>query len=135
MIEVQNQIIREMADLHDWFDKYEYMIQLGNSIPDLDPKFKTEQNHIPGCQSSVWIHTEKHDGKLRFFTDCDSRIIKGMLALLLRIYDNRSPEEISSADLFFIRETGLDKRLSPSRANSFQLLINQFQYIANSQIT
>ena len=125
--EAQNQIIQEMTDLNDWLDKYEYIIGLGKKHPPLNEQYKTEEYAVPGCQFNVWIHVKPHGNMLRFFADSDSTIIKGMLALLLRVFDNRSPEDIAAADLFFINKTGLSAHLSPSRANGLQSIVKHFQ--------
>jgi len=124
--EVQIQIIQEMADLDDWLDKYDYIIEFGKKHPPIKAQYKTEQNAIPGCQSKVWMHAALNGNTLRFYADSDSIIIKGMLALLLRILDNRSPVDIIATELFFIDKTGLSAHLSPSRANGLQLIIKQF---------
>lgn len=125
--EAQNRIIREMSDLDDWLDKYEYIIGLGKKHVGMDERYKTEENAIPGCESNVWIHAEKNGNALRFLADSDSVITKGILALLLRVLDNRSPEEITLADLFFIAETGLSAHLSPSRATGLKSIVNRFK--------
>jgi len=125
--EAQNQIIQEMTGLDDWFDKYEYIIGLGKKHPPLKEQYKTEENAIPGCQSNVWIHAEPNGNTIRFSAYSDSKIIQGILVLLLRVFNNRLPEDIEAADLFFINETGLSVHLSPSRANGLQSIVKQFQ--------
>jgi cysteine desulfuration protein SufE len=125
--EAQNRIIREMSDLDDWLDKYEYLIGLGKNHHSMDERYKTEENAIPSCQSNVWIHAEKNGDTLRFLADSDSVITKGLLALLLRVLDDRLPEEIASADLFFLTETGLSTHLSPSRATGLKSIVKRFK--------
>jgi cysteine desulfuration protein SufE len=127
IIEAQNQIIQEMTGLDDWFDKYEYIIGLGKENPPFKEQYKTEKYAIPGCQSNVWIHAEPNGNAIRFSAYSDSKIIQGILVLLLHVLNNRLPEDIETADLFFINETGLNAHLSPSRANGLQLIIKQFQ--------
>ncbi|MEZ4599646.1 MAG: SufE family protein [Syntrophotaleaceae bacterium] len=130
--EVQDRIIVEMAACGEWFDKYEYLIDQGRKLDALEDRFRTEENLIPGCQSRVWLHAEGIYGKIRFSADSDTLITKGMIALLLRVLNDRPAEEICSADLYFIRETGLSTNLSPSRANGLASIVLQMKRQAES---
>lgn len=132
VITIQKNIVEEMNHLGDWMGKYEYLIGLGKNHPSMDAAYKIELYAIPGCQSSVWIVAEQKENKMHFMADSDSLIIKGFLVLLLQIYNNRTMEEISQIDLFFLKETGLITHLSPSRANGLKIIINQFHILASN---
>lgn len=125
--EIQEKIIEEMSLLNDWMDKYKYLIELGKSLRSMDEKFKTDENALPGCQSNVWIKAEINDNKIIFSADSDSLITKGLLALLLRVLNNRPPKEVVQAELYFIEEVGLSTNLSPSRANGLALVVKQLK--------
>lgn len=125
--EIQEKIIEEMSLLNDWMDKYKYLIELGKSLRPMDEKFKTDENALPGCQSNVWIKAEINDNKIIFSADSDSLITKGLLALLLRVLNNRPPKEVVQAELYFIEEVGLSTNLSPSRANGLALVVKQLK--------
>ncbi len=128
---IQNRIIEEMNDLHEWMDKYEYLIELGRNLNPMDKKFKTEKNALPGCQSNVWLTAELKENKVIFLADSDSLITKGMLALLLRVLNNQSPRDIVQADLYFIERVGLSTNLSPHRAHGLALLVKQLKLHAS----
>ena len=115
--EVQNDIIEEFSMFEEWMDKYEYIIELGNNLEVFDDKNKTPSNLIQGCQSRVWLNGELKDGKVIFTADSDAIITKGIVALLVRVLNNRAPEEVMNSDLFFIEKIGLRENLSPTRAN------------------
>jgi cysteine desulfuration protein SufE len=125
--EVQEQIIQEMAAQEDEMDRYKYLIDLGKNHPDLEARYRTEANALPGCQYRVWIHAEERDGRLRFRADSDSTIIRGILALVLRVLNNRSRREIATADLYFVEKTGLSTRLSPTRAHGVATIIKRMR--------
>jgi cysteine desulfuration protein SufE len=125
--EAQNKIIRDFAELDDWFDKYEYLIGLGKQHPSLDDQFKTDEYALDGCQSQVWIRHERNNGHLHFQADSDSVIIKGILSLLLQVLNDRPPADIAQADLQFLQEIGLINNLSPSRANGVATIVRHLQ--------
>ena len=131
--EIQNRIINEMASFEEWFDKYEYLIEQGKKLKPLNDDFKIEENLIKGCQSSVWVHADTNGvsgGKIHFGADSDTLITRGMIALLLKVLNNRAPREILDADLYFIQETGLSSNLSPSRANGLNSIAKQMKQLA-----
>ncbi len=128
--EVQNEIIDEFSMFEDWMEKYEYIIELGKSLPLIDDKFKIDENVIKGCQSKVWIHSDFNNNKVEFRADSDAILTKGIVALLLRVYSNQKPKDILDADLFFIDEIGLKEHLSPTRANGLVSMIKQFKLYA-----
>ena len=125
--EIQNEIIAEFSGLHDWFDKYRYLIDLGKRYAPPGESFRTDNNAMPGCQSHVWIAAELKENRLHYTVDSDSIIIRGILVLLLRIMDNRSPDEIAHADLFFIERTGLNTSLSPARADGIAAIVKKMR--------
>lgn len=128
--EIQNQIIDEFAEFPDWMDKYEYLIELGKSLPLIDEKHKTEQHLIKGCQSRVWVDAELRDGKIIYSADSDAIITKGIISLLIRALSNQSPSDIVDADLYFIEKIGLQENLSPTRANGLLAMIKQMRLYA-----
>lgn len=128
--DIQNQIIEEFSVFEDWMDKYEYLIELGKSVPIIKESDKTDSNIIKGCQSRVWLSVEYKDGKLFFKADSDAIITKGIISLLIRVYSEREPKEIIESDLFFLDEIGLKNNLSPTRANGLISMINQIRYYA-----
>lgn len=115
----QDEIIEEFAVFDDWMDKYSYIIELGNGLQPLDEKYKTPANLIEGCQSRVWVQADYEDGKIRFSAESDAVIVKGIVALLLRVLSNRSPQEILDADLYFVEKIGAKRT---SVVHSFQRL-------------
>ncbi len=127
---IQDEIIDEFSKLNDWFDKYEYLINLGKSLKPIDEKLKTEENLIRGCQSSVWLKPETRDGKIYYLADSDSLISKGMISLLLRVLNNRYPEDIVNTHLYYIDKIGLSSNLSPFRANGLMSIIKQIKSYA-----
>ncbi len=128
--EIQREIIEEFSVYEDWMDKYGYLIELGNDLKDLDPKEKTDQHLIKGCQSRVWLVSDFVDGKVIFRGESDAVIVKGLVALLLRVVSNRTPEEIYGNELFFIDEIGLRQHLSPTRSNGLLSMIKQIKLYA-----
>lgn len=128
--EVQQEIIDEFSIFSDWMDKYAYIIEQGNNLPMLDDKYKTPENIIKGCQSRVWLQADDKNGRLEFQTESDALIVKGLLALVIRVFNNRTYDEILSADLRFIKEIGLTDHLSPTRSNGLVSVIKQIQFYA-----
>ena len=127
---VQQDIIEEFSVYEDWMDKYSYLIELGNDLDDLDPKEKNEQNLIKGCQSRVWLVAEKKDDKIYFRGESDAVIVKGLVALLLRVVSGRTPKEIIDNDLHFIDDLGLKQHLSPTRSNGLLAMVKQIRLYA-----
>jgi cysteine desulfuration protein SufE len=128
--EKQEALIEEFALFDDWMEKYEYMIDLGKSLPLIDPSLKTEEKLIKGCQSKVWLHSEFKDGKIVFTADSDAIITKGIVAILVSIFSNEKPESIVKADLGFIDDIGLKEHLSPTRANGLVSMVKQMKLYA-----
>jgi len=128
--EVQREIVDEFSAFEDWMDKYGYLIELGNQLKDLDPKDKTDQYLIKGCQSRVWLVSDFTDGKIVFRGESDAVIVKGLVALLLRVVSNRTPEELLNNELFFVDEIGLKQHLSPTRSNGLLAMIKQIKLYA-----
>ena len=127
---VQQEIIEEFSIYEDWMDKYSYLIELGNDLDELDPKEKNEQNLIKGCQSRVWLVAEKNDDKIYFRGESDAVIVKGLVALLLRVVSGRTPKEIIDNDLHFIDDLGLKQHLSPTRSNGLLAMVKQIRLYA-----
>ena len=128
--EVENQIIEEFSIFTDWMDKYEYIIDLGKSVPVLEERFKTEENLIKGCRSRVGLGCREEDGKLYFTADSDAIITKGIISLLIRVYNGQTPQAILNSDLSFIEAIGLQENLSPTRANGLLSMIKQIRMYA-----
>lgn len=128
--ELQDEVIGEFSDFTDWMDKYQMLIDLGNDLEELDPKYKTEQNLIEGCQSRVWLQCDMEDGKLVFTADSDALITKGIIALLIRVISGHTPQEIIDADLYFIDRIGLRQYLSPTRSNGLLSMVKQIKSYA-----
>jgi len=128
--EIQHEIIDEFSVYDDWMDKYSYLIELGNELKDLDAKDKTDQNLIKGCQSRVWLVADFVDGRINFRGESEAVIVKGLVALLLRLVSNRTPEELINNELFFIDEIGLKQHLSPTRSNGLLAMIKQIRLYA-----
>lgn len=128
--ELQDEVIEEFSELTDWMDKYQILIDLGNELEVLDDKYKTEQNLIDGCQSRVWVQCDYVDGKLELTADSDALIVKGIIALLLRVLSGHTPQEILDSDLYFIDEIGLKDHLSPTRSNGLLAMIKQIRMYA-----
>ena len=127
---IQQEIISEFSAFEDWMDKYAYLIELGNELKPLNEQYKTDQNLIKGCQSQVWLNAEYKDGLLYFEGDSDALIVKGLVALLLRVVSNRTPKEILDNELFFVDEIGLKQHLSPTRSNGLLSMIKQIKLYA-----
>lgn len=128
--EVQDEIISEFEELEDWMDKYQLLIDMGNALGQLDEQFKQPQYLIEGCQSRVWIHADFIDGKVNLQAESDTVIVKGIIALLVRILSGRTPQEILDADLYFIDKIGLKEHLSPTRSNGLVSMVKQIRNYA-----
>ena len=129
--QIQDEIIEEFSVYEEWLDKYEYLIELGNSLEVIDESQKTPDNIIQGCQSRVWLDCKMNDdGTLSFTADSDAIITKGIIALLIRAVNNQQPQDIIDADLYFIEQIGLKENLSPTRANGLLAMIKQIRYYA-----
>ena len=128
--EVQEEIVEEFSLFDDWMQRYEYMIELGKSLPLIDPEYKTVDNIIKGCQSKVWIHADLEADKLVFTADSDAIITKGIIAILIRVFSNQHPDAILGADTSFIDKIGLKEHLSPTRANGLVSMIKQLKMYA-----
>ena len=127
---IQKDIVDEFSIFEDWIERYEYMIELGKSLPIIENKFKTKENIIKGCQSKVWLHAQLKDEKIVFSADSDAIITKGIIAILIRVFSNQTPKEILKADNKFIDTIGLKEHLSPTRANGLLSMIKQIKMYA-----
>ena len=119
--ELQDEVIEEFSDFDDWMDKYQLLIDLGNEQEPLDEKYKTEQNLIDGCQSRVWLQADMEDGNVVFQAESDALIVKGIIALLIKVVSGHTPDEILNSDLYFIEKIGLKEHLSPTVAMAYWL--------------
>ena len=128
--DIQNDIIEEFSMFDDWEERYQYMIDLGKTLPLIDEQYKTESNIIKGCQSKVWVHAEMKDEKIIFTADSDAIITKGIIAILIRVFSNQHPIDIIAAETTFIDEIGLKEHLSPTRANGLVSMIKQLKMYA-----
>ena len=130
--EIQDEIIEEFAGFDDWMDKYQLLIDLGNEQEPLEEKYKTEQNLIDGCQSRVWLVADeiKESGVIHFRAESDALIVKGIVALLIRVLSDHTPQDILDADLYFIEEIGLKEHLSPTRSNGLLAMVKQMRMYA-----
>lgn len=128
--ELQDEVIEEFSDFTDWMDKYQLLIDLGNEQKSLDEKYKTESNLIDGCQSRVWLQADYVDGKIVFTAESDALIVKGIIALLIRVLSGHTPQEILDADLYFIERIGLKDHLSPTRSNGLLAMVKQIRMYA-----
>jgi cysteine desulfuration protein SufE len=127
---IQNEIVEEFSLFEDWMQRYEYMIELGKSLPLIDEKYKTEDHIIKGCQSKVWIHADLEEDLLKFTADSDAIITKGIIAILIRVFSNQHPKDILEANTDFIDKIGLKEHLSPTRANGLVSMIKQIKMYA-----
>ncbi|MAU30833.1 MAG: Fe-S metabolism protein SufE [Flavobacteriaceae bacterium] len=128
--EIQDQIVEEFDIFDSWMDKYEYLIELGKSVPIIEDINKTDDNVIKGCQSKVWLHAQKNDEIVEFFADSDAIITKGIVSLLIRTFSDQKPEDIINANLDFIDKIGLRQHLSPNRANGLNNMIKKIKFYA-----
>ncbi|KAA1246274.1 SufE family protein [Aquimarina sp. RZ0] len=128
--ELQEEIVDEFSMFDDWMQRYEYMIELGKSLPLIDEKYKIDENIIKGCQSKVWVHAQMDDDKIAFTADSDAIITKGIIAILIRVFSGQHPKDIIDADTDFIDQIGLKEHLSPTRANGLVSMIKQLKMYA-----
>lgn len=128
--ELQDEIIDEFNELDDWMDRYQLLIDLGNEQLPLEEKYKTEQNLIEGCQSRVWLQADYVDGKILFKAESDALIVKGIIALLIKVLSGHTPDEILNTDLYFIDKIGLKEHLSPTRSNGLLSMVKQMRMYA-----
>ena len=128
--ELQDEIIEEFSEFDDWMDKYQLLIDLGNSLEPLPEEYKTESNLIDGCQSRVWLQTDYVDGKVELTAESDALIVKGIIALLIRVLSGQTPEDILDSELYFIDEIGLKDHLSPTRSNGLLAMVKQIRMYA-----
>ena len=128
--EIQDEVIEEFSSFTDWMDKYQLLIDLGNELEPLDEKYKTESNLIDGCQSRVWLQADLIDGKMVLQAESDALIVKGIVALLIRVLSGHSPQEVLHADLYFIEQIGLKEHLSPTRGNGLLAMLKQIKMYA-----
>lgn len=128
--ETQDQIIDDFSAFDDWMDKYALLIDLGNTLQPLDEKYKTAENLIEGCQSRVWLQADYVDGKVNFQAESDAVIVKGIVALLIRVFSGHTPDEILESDLHFIDKIGLTEHLSPTRSNGLVSMVKQMRLYA-----
>ena len=127
---IQDEVIDEFSGFDDWMDKYQLLIDLGNEQEPLDEKYKVESNLIDGCQSRVWLQADYEDGVIRFTAESDALIVKGIVALLIRVLSGHTPQEILDADLYFIEKIGLKEHLSPTRSNGLLAMVKQMRVYA-----
>ncbi|MCD8210806.1 MAG: SufE family protein [Prevotella sp.] len=128
--EAQDEVIEEFSYLTDWMDKYQLLIDFGNELPPLEEKFKIESNLIEGCQSRVWLQADLIDKKMVFNAESDALIVKGIIALLVRVLSNQEPKQILDADLYFVDRIGLKEHLSPTRSNGLMAMLKQIRAYA-----
>lgn len=128
--EIQNEIVEEFNQFDDWMDKYSLLIDLGNSLKPVDEKHKTPQNIIEGCQSRVWLNAEMNDGRIVFEGDSDAILVKGIVALLIQVLSDHTPDEILNTELYFIDKIGLKEHLSPTRSNGLVSMVKQMRMYA-----
>ena len=128
--ELQDEVIEEFSGFDDWMDRYQMLIDLGNELEPLDEKYKTESNLIDGCQSRVWLQADYHDGVIDFQAESDALIVKGIVALLIRVLSGHTPKEILDTDLYFIDRIGLHDHLSPTRSNGLLAMVKQMRMYA-----
>ena len=129
--DIQEEIIDEFSGFDDWMDRYSYIIKLGNAVEPLDAKYKVPENIIEGCQSRVWLNAEQQpDGTITFSADSDAIIVKGIIALLIRVLSGHTPDEILESDLHFIEAIGLREHLSPTRSNGLLAMVKQMRMYA-----
>ena len=126
----QQQIINEFSALTDWTERYKHIINIGRKLDPLDEAYKIEENLVRGCQSQVWLHTRFEDGKIIFEADSDAAITKGLVALMVRFYSDRTPDTIISTDPVFIKKIGMQEHLSPTRSNGLASMVKQMKIYA-----
>ena len=127
---LQQNLIQDFEFFEDWTQKYEYMIELSKGLDKMDQEMKSDKNIIKGCQSKVWLHAEYSDGKIKFLADSEAIITRGIIAILLMVFNNKTPDEIINSDISFIEKIGLKEHLSPNRANGLYSMIKQIKFYA-----
>lgn len=127
---IQDEIIGEFQLFDDWMDRYEYLIDLGKSLPIIEEQYKLDENLIKGCQSRVWLHADGSREAVHFTADSDAILTKGLIALLIRVFDQQAAEAITGADLYFLDQIGLKEHLSPTRANGLLSMVKQMKFYA-----
>ena len=128
--ELQDEVIEEFSDFDDWMDKYQLLIDLGNEQEPLAPEYKNDQNLTDGCQSRVWLQADLVDGKVEFQAESDALIVKGIIALLIKVVSGHTPDEILENELYFIEAIGLKDHLSPTRSNGLLAMVKQMRMYA-----
>ncbi|HYW96005.1 MAG TPA: SufE family protein [Bacteroidales bacterium] len=128
--EIQDQLVEEFSIFTDWMDRYNYLIELGNKLAAVDPKFKTDEYLISGCQSKVWLHAEYDNGIMRYTAESDAIIVKGIVALLIRVLSGQPASEVVNSDLYFIDKIGLKENLSPTRSNGLVSMVKKMKLYA-----
>ena len=128
--ELQDEVMEEFSDFDDWMDKYQLLIDLGNEQEPLAPEYKNDQNLIDGCQSRVWLQADLVDGKVEFQAESDALIVKGIIALLIKVVSGQTPDEILDNELYFIEAIGLKDHLSPTRSNGLLAMVKQMRMYA-----
>ena len=128
--EIQDEIIDEFSMFDEWDERYQYVIDLGKTLPLINEQYKTEDNIIKGCQSKVWLHAEQQEGNIVFTADSDAILTKGLIAIMIRVFSNQKPEAILEANTQFIDDIGLKEHLSPTRANGLVSMIKQIKMYA-----
>lgn len=128
--EIQDEIIEEFVEIEDWMDRYACIIDLGNSLPPIDEKYKTPEHIIEGCQSRVWLNAELIDGNVIYTADSDAIIVKGIISLLIKVLSGNTPDDILNCDLYFIDRIGLSEHLSPTRSNGLVAMVKQMKMYA-----
>ena len=127
---LQQNLIQDFEFFEDWTQKYEYMIELSKGLDKMDQEMKSDKNIIKGCQSKVWLHADYSDGKIKFLADSEAIITRGIIAILLMVFNNKTPDEIINSDISFIGKIGLKEHLSPNRANGLYSMIKQIKFYA-----
>lgn len=128
--QIQDEIVDEFGQFDDWMDKYALLIDMGNSMENIDEQYKVPQNIIEGCQSRVWLHAEMEGDVVKFIAESDAILVKGIVSLLLQVFSGRTPDEILNADLYFVDKIGLKEHLSPTRSNGLVAMIKQIKMYA-----
>lgn len=128
--QTEEEIVEDFSLFDDWDGKYEYIIDLGKKLPPLDDQYKTDENKVKGCQSTVWLHAEHKDGKVFYYADSDAVIVKGLISMLIRVLSGHTPDEIINADLNFINKIGMTAHLAQTRANGLLAMVKQMKHYA-----
>ena len=135
ILKIQNEIVEEFNMFEQWMEKYEHIIEIGKTLPLIEPKYKTDDNLINGCQSRVWLHANYNNGLIVFTADSDAIMTKGIVGLLIRTFSNQSPQDIIDADTDFINKIGLNEQLSPTRANGLSSMVKKMKIYAYAYLT